>query len=172
MFKALLVGLLLASLTLLFDSYGLINYESRSQLHVKEVYRNLALKAGSKNIEPLVILDSGIINAWTDGSTTTITTGLLKIIKNDDELAMVLSHEISHSLAGDVGRKGEYILQTYLEANADKLGAYLMLRAGYDPCIGKEIFRTFERLFGDDPSPSDHPDNAFRLDQLDLPQCH
>lgn len=167
-------------LTILFVSSlsFYINLELNSEkvhiekLQVQRVYNKLALVSGTQKMVPLVVLQSPIINAWTDGFNITITTGMLKLIKNNHELAMVLGHEMAHVLAGDTTRDGQPIDPNFIEANADKLGAYIMMRAGYDPCIGKEIMRTFKDKFGDDASAQGHPGNAYRLDQLDLPQCH
>jgi predicted Zn-dependent protease len=39
-------------------------------------------------------------NAWTDGSTIWVTRGMMRFLKNDDELAAVLGHEIAHALRG------------------------------------------------------------------------
>jgi len=142
------------------------------KLNVRSVFHRLELVCGTTSMEPLVILnDDSIINAWTDGTNITITTGLLKYIKNNDELAMVLGHEMGHVLNGDVNRSANAMDARYLEANADKMGAFIMMRAGFDECRGKEIMRTFKDTFGDDVAAEGHPDNAIRLDQLDLPQC-
>lgn len=140
---------------------------------VQAIYNRLAIVSGTQEMLPLIVLNSPMVNAWTDGSYIVITKGMLDIIKNDDELAMVLAHEMGHVLAGDVFRGSTNPIDPrYLEANADKFGAFIMMRAGFDECKGKEIFRTFTNEFGDTAAPEGHPDNAFRLDQLDLPQCH
>jgi Zn-dependent protease with chaperone function len=142
------------------------------EINVKEVYHRLAVVSGTTKLPPITILDIPMINAWTDGKKITITTGLLKLMKNNDELAMVLGHEMGHFIARDVQRNDEAMDPRYMEADADKFGAFIMMRAGYDVCKGKEILRSFKEVFGDDAAAEGHPDNAFRLDQLDLPQCH
>jgi predicted Zn-dependent protease len=40
------------------------------------------------------------VNAWTDGENVWITRGMLRFLKNDDELAAVLGHEIAHAYRG------------------------------------------------------------------------
>jgi predicted Zn-dependent protease len=40
------------------------------------------------------------VNAWTDGEGVWITRGMMRFLKNDDELAVVLSHEMAHALRG------------------------------------------------------------------------
>ncbi len=169
-----LVGaLLLVSVIKEYNNIGNFSNEE-----VYKVFNKLAVNSGTQAMEPLVILDSPLVNAWTDGEKITITTSLLKIMKNEDELALVLGHEMSHVLNYDVIHMlledgwDVKIDSRYKEAAADKMGALIMMRAGYDVCRGKEIMRTFKDNFGDDAGAEGHPDNAFRLDQLDLPQCH
>ncbi len=172
-YTLLLIGLLGVSLEVYCnDKSPVLN-----TLHPKAVFERLAIYSGSQRIHPLVIEASPIMNAWTNGTYITITTGLLSIMKNDDEVALVLAHEIAHDLAYDVPH---IILLKDLnpmnsnenEANADKLGAFIMMRAGFDICKGKEIMKTFRENFGDDAVDIGHPSNAFRLDQLNLPQCN
>jgi hypothetical protein len=52
-------------------------------------------------------------------------TGLLRFLKSDDELALVIGHELSHVILETGGFRET-------EADADYLGAYLAARAGYD----------------------------------------
>jgi Zn-dependent protease with chaperone function len=141
----------------------------RSIQNVQKVYHQIAVHSGEQDVPDLIVLHSGIVNAWTDGQTIFITTAILDIMKNDNELAMVVAHELAHAINHDVYHSD--LASVLVEAHADKLGGFLMLRAGYDVCTGKEIFRTFSKLYGDTTLPSDHPSNAYRLDQLDMPWC-
>lgn len=51
------------------------------------------------------VLDSGdAINAFTDGSVIHMTKGMMRFAK-DDELALVLSHELAHNVMGHVDKK-------------------------------------------------------------------
>lgn len=40
------------------------------------------------------------VNAWTDGSGVWITRGMVRFVRSDDELALVLAHEIAHAARG------------------------------------------------------------------------
>jgi predicted Zn-dependent protease len=40
------------------------------------------------------------VNAWTDGSRIWITRGMIRFLRNDDELALVLAHELAHAKRG------------------------------------------------------------------------
>lgn len=148
-----------------------IKYTIFTYKEVNQVYEHIILNSGQSQRPPFHIVENmGVINAWTDGASITITTGMLHLFHNKHELAMVLGHEVAHFIAHDIYH-GD-LLQEDIEANADKLGAFIMMRAGYDPCKGKEIMHTFKCLFGDFAAPVDHPSNAYRYDQLDLPMCH
>ena len=137
--------------------------------HVIDVYERLARNSGQQDIPPLTILESPIINAWTDGHDIVLTTGIMKIFENDDQLSMVLAHEMAHYMNHDIMH--DDLDSATVEAHADKMGAFIMMRAGFDICKGKEIFMVFKRLFGDSTVPSDHPNNAYRYDQVNMPQC-
>ncbi len=146
-----------------------VNLHKITDSDIRKVYHQLAINSGSQEIPDLVILKSGIVNAWTDGEHITITTGLVSKMTNENELAMVLGHELAHALNHDMERVT--LDSRDIEAHADKLGAFIMMRAGYNVCEGKEIFRVFKELFGDAAVTTSHPDSAYRLDQLNLPQC-
>ncbi len=152
---------------------------SYNEAHVQAIFDKLAVNSGTTHILPLKILKTDDANAWTDGVNITITTGLLNIMNgNDDELALVLGHEMGHVINYDLEHSAmEDVLKfpidgRYKEAAADKIGAYIMMRAGFNECNGRDIFNKFKEHFGDDAAAMGHPDNAFRADQLDLPMCH
>jgi peptidase M48-like protein len=163
-----LLALLVLSLMLFNITY--IKERRVSNAHVQAIYNQLAINAGQQDVPPLIIVDSGLINAWTDGQTVTITTGILNVFENDDELALVMAHEIAHAINHDILH--DDMDQSTVEAHADKLGAFIMMRAGFDICKGNQVFALFKRLFGDTSKAEDHPSQAYRLDQLNLPQCH
>lgn len=92
-------------------------------------------------------------NAYADGRHVFTTTGLLSAVRNDDELAFIIAHEMAHNILhhaivmrGDdvshgigrmIGRSSRVVRQT--EREADALGATLMLDAGFDPVRGAAI---------------------------------
>ncbi len=140
--------------------------------HIQQIYDRLAVNSGQQDIPPLIVLDVPVVNAWTDGAAVTFTTGILAVMENDDEIAMVLAHEMAHAINHDPSRGYADVNSNDTEAHADKMGAFIMMRAGFNECRGKEVFRVFKRLFGDTANPTGHPDFAYRFDQLDLPMCH
>jgi predicted Zn-dependent protease len=85
-------------------------------------------------------------NAFADGRYAIMTTKLLGFVENDDELAVVLSHEIAHNLLGHPGRLDDEkvphgILRNFgknaarvraTEEEADRLSIKLLWAAGYN----------------------------------------
>ena len=101
------------------------------------------------------------VNAFADGDSIYVTTGFLRFVEDDDELAAVIGHELAHNTRGhiDAKRGNEFIgillgalvgaaigvdmtetgravgAQAYsqaFEAEADYVGVYRAARAGYD----------------------------------------
>lgn len=61
-----------------------------------------------------------LVNAWTDGESVWVTRGMIRFLKNDDELAVVLAHEMAHAYLGHMN---------YLRAK-QLLGLALIIPAG------------------------------------------
>ena len=87
------------------------------------------------------------INARADGRYVQVTTAIAAFAADEQELAAVLAHEFAHNVLrhrirldaagirrgflGNFGRNARLIRET--EVEADRLGVYLLDRAGYDP---------------------------------------
>ena len=107
----------------------------------------------------LVVHDA--VNAFADGKNVTITTGMIRFAESDQELALVLGHEIAHNVLGHVLKtQGNILVGTLFdiliesttgvsteglfaelgaemysqefEAEADYMGLYIVARAGYE----------------------------------------
>lgn len=168
---------ILMALIVIFSLFGIFACYTSTQVQTKfttaeirEIYQRLVVNVGEGNIPPLIITQDDTVNAWTDGVNVTITSGILETMTNKDEVALVLSHEIAHAINNDVARTDQE--QIIKEAHADKMGAFIMMRAGFDVCKGREVFMEFEKLYGDTPLVGDHPGFAYRADQLNMPWCH
>jgi len=82
------------------------------------------------------------VNAFDTGGHVVMTTAMLDFVTSDDELAVVLGHELSHGILGHPPmRTEEGVLAGFgigaatlwnREADADRLGLRLMAAAGYD----------------------------------------
>ncbi|NNG04891.1 MAG: M48 family metalloprotease [Inquilinus sp.] len=53
----------------------------------------------------IVLEDGGQINAYADGSNIMVTRGMMRFVESDDELALVIAHELAHNAMGHVDSK-------------------------------------------------------------------
>lgn len=149
-----------------------------SDKQVKDIYNNLAKYTGlSVDMLPqfIIVKDDSIVNAYQNPTNHTIAiySGMIKFSNDPDEIAAILSHELSHFMLDHVLLNPDYDpnLQTVLEGNADKFGVYLMLRAGYNPCKAKDIWLKLRKIGGDYEYNSDHPNYSYRIWQFEFPIC-
>lgn len=92
------------------------------------------------------ILTSSKLNAKADGTYAQLTTGIVGFTRSNDELALVIAHEMAHNiLSHKVRLKAQNVSRGLLktidgsagkikatEAEADYLALYLLARAGFD----------------------------------------
>jgi Zn-dependent protease with chaperone function len=88
-------------------------------------------------------------DAGADGERVRVTSGLIDYVRDDDELAAVVAHELSHNLLGhrdriSAAKTGKTRLVRATEEEADRLSVWLMANAGYDP----EAAITFWERYG------------------------
>ncbi len=143
-----------------------------TEVDVQEVYNNLVQYTGmAGQIPPLFVLRDPQINAWISPIGLVITTGILRYVKDKNELAAIIGHEMGHFVLGHL--RGELKDDSRIhEANCDKFGIYLLLRAGYDPCGAYDLWSRMGHTFGDDIGTVSHPSPSQRSYSLDLPICH
>lgn len=97
------------------------------------------------------------LNARADGRRLFISTALAGFAASDDELAVILGHELAHhvlrhrhwSETGGAARQANAEAwvtdggQGGAEQQADRVGLYLAARAGYDPAVAAPFWRRF-----------------------------
>ncbi len=95
------------------------------------------------------------LNARADGKRVFVATAMAVFAESDDDLAVILGHEMAHnvlehreffdergfarSILGNYGNSPWELVQA--EREADRVGIYLMARAGYDPAQGPVFWR-------------------------------
>ncbi|HEY6199715.1 MAG TPA: M48 family metalloprotease [Candidatus Binatia bacterium] len=116
-------------------------WQQKQQARVEEVASRLIEATGTQSVIRFVFaartdqvkasqINLDAVNAWTDGKTVWITRGMLRFLKNDDELAAVLGHEMGHALRGHI-RQG--VVQ-------DVFGTALSIPAGiFGGNIGQQV---------------------------------
>lgn len=126
---------------------------------------------------PVLWSFSDTVNAFADGDSIYVTTGFLRFVEDDDELAAVIGHELAHNTRGHIESKrgNEFIgillgalvgaaigidmtetgraigAQAYsqdFEAEADYVGVYHAARAGYDV---RNAMKFWRRMAAENP---------------------
>jgi len=174
--------LLLVTTATLVVAYAVSIYASQFsdyavECRVRAIYAELWRQTGqTQEMIPLEIVDSPIINAYNDGNRVIIYTGLIKSTGSWDEVALVLGHEIAHGNLWHLRMMNEWnVINAFkadyevsvLEANADKLGAVYMMKAGYNICKGREMFKSWLNKQGDYQG-GNHPGYAYRYNELNI----
>jgi hypothetical protein len=155
-----------------FEYYSSFEYQ---KIKLYEVYTRLRLHTGMQTV-PLYVIFSPEVNAWTDGDSITFTSGILNFMNGDeDKIAAVLAHEMSHVMLRHVQEQEVSSLSiTEKEAEADKMSAYLLLRSGFDVCKGRMFWKDLAN-YGDgdfaDTENTVHPSYAYRYYALSMPWC-
>ena len=126
------------------------------QPYVDRVGARVAAQARRKEVKyRFTVREDATINAFAlPGGYIYINTGLLSFVRSEDELAMVLGHEISHV---ELRHTAPNVLKSvmsmgyskYQEFDADEAGARLAAAAGYD---SKAAVTLFQRLAAQSPS--------------------
>jgi Zn-dependent protease with chaperone function len=126
----------------------------------------------------VVLLPSHRRNAWADGTYVVVTTAMLDFVRNDDELAFVVAHELAHDILGhrdrldaagvprgllrSLGVGAKRVRETEIEA--DRFAVRLMAAAGYRPAAAVEFWSRFARGV-EFPDPT-HPPRDARIAAL------
>ncbi|ATQ41149.1 M48 family metallopeptidase [Caulobacter mirabilis] len=108
------------------------------------------------------LIPSEDVSAWADGQRVFITTAFVRYAAADDQLAVVLGHELGHNvlkhrtrikdggpagaILGNMGTAPGGLIT--LEREADYVGLYLMARAGYDYSQARDFWRQYGADYG------------------------
>ncbi|HEY1976692.1 MAG TPA: M48 family metalloprotease [Candidatus Baltobacteraceae bacterium] len=152
---------------------------------IDSITKPIAKVADSQYFTPFhfILLNESTPNAMAmPGGNVYITTGLMSFLKNRDELAGVICHEVNHDIHHDMyavyqatqgGRAPQdpnaIAYERQVESNADRAGAYTCAKAGFNPWGMVWNFR----LHGQTPMAaaqeepnSNHPSDSSRASDL------
>ncbi|WP_106640350.1 M48 family metallopeptidase [Allosphingosinicella vermicomposti] len=118
------------------------------------------------------------LNAAADGTYAQLTTGIVEFTKNDDELAIIVAHEMAHNILDHRARLDAQNVSRGLlkvidgsagkikvtEEEADYLALYLMARAGFDIGAAPGFWDRYGRAMGPGfLSDGTHPGRGARM---------
>lgn len=112
------------------------------------------------------------VNAFNTGGHVVMTSAMLAYVQSDDELAVVLGHELAHGILGHPPTRTEEGVLASLgvgastlwnrEADADRLGLRLMSAAGYDLGAAIPFWRRYLTKYDGPQIFRSHPSLAAR----------
>jgi predicted Zn-dependent protease len=166
-----------------FDQVQRVSQRIAEAVQIEPLQREINLHIADYPFEwEYCVIESRQINAFClPGGKIGVFTGLLRVVKNDDQLAAVLAHEVAHAVAhhaseriarAQSGRRGLFALafDREQESEADHIGVFLMTFADYDPQEAVEFWKQMERVRRSRPQIpeilSDHPSDQRRINQL------
>lgn len=149
---------------------------------IEPLQREINLRKGYRFEWEVNVLDKEQVNAFSlPGGKMAVFHGLLRVARNDGQLATVIAHEIGHALAhhsseriarqemnrGGLGVIWSKAYDREQEAEADHIGLFLMTFAGYDPEEAVRFWERMQQATGDQQRLpellSDHPSDAHRI---------
>lgn len=112
-----------------------------NSLHIRRAGRDMDIKMSGQQIcdYDISLKMSAAVNAYANGKSITVTTAMMDFAGRDDELALVVGHELAHNTMGHVRKAiwntviSGFATRTTrpFESEADYVGLYYMARAGY-----------------------------------------
>jgi hypothetical protein len=125
--------------------------------------REIALSLGSRPgcFGRVRLARNPTVNAFSNGHDVVVTTGMLDFVRSDDELALIIGHEMGHFILGhppmhtsdkllaSIGIRSGLFWKR--EEAADRLALRLMAAAGYDLDAAIPFWRRFLGKYDTDP---------------------
>lgn len=140
--------------------------------------RSAVLESEPGCISRVQLIPSAKLNASADGTYAQITSGIVNFARGDDEIALVVAHEMAHNILGHRVRLNEQKISRGLlkaldgsagkirktEVEADYLALYLLARAGYDIDVAPGFWQRYgPSAFFEIFSEGTHPGRATRV---------
>jgi metalloendopeptidase OMA1, mitochondrial len=166
-----------------FDHVQRVSRRIAEAVQIEPLQREINLHIADYPFEwEYCVIESRQINAFClPGGKIGVFTGLLRLVRNDDQLAAVIAHEVAHAVAHHASERiaraqsmGHGLLSLSFdreqESEADHIGVFLMTFAGYDPQEAVAFWNEMEAVRGSRPQLpeilSDHPSDRRRIDLL------
>lgn len=141
------------------------HFRLRQQLRLERMLTRLLLDSADPPDVTVEVAGCDAVNAFVGGRRIHVCLGMLRFVKSDDELAVVLGHEMGHlptsadhALLGGIQGEGE--------READIRGLLYAHRAGYDIRVGAQVFERMAVELSSEPGKpdlGDHPSHAERM---------
>jgi hypothetical protein len=127
------------------------------------------------------LIDSSNLNAWSDGTKVFVTTAMMGLASDDDELAFVVAHEMAHNILGQSSRQDARGLLGLFgfgaararreETYADELAVPLTSAGGFRPEGAVELLASARRALWWNIS-LDHPGFGERIRHVTAAIAH
>jgi predicted Zn-dependent protease len=86
-------------------------------INAAETVEPLKFQFAATSLYPWTRMDADAVSAWTDGQSVWITRGMMRFLKSDDELALVLAHEMAHAYQGHIAHlRAKQVFEAALRA--------------------------------------------------------
>lgn len=118
------------------------------------------------------LIDSSNLNAWSDGTKVFVTSAMMGLASDDDQLAFVVAHEMAHNILGQSSHQDARGLLGLFgfgaakarreETYADELAVPLISAGGYKPAGAVELLASARRALWWNVS-LDHPGFGDRI---------
>jgi len=134
-----------------FDKALQTQLKQGGNIRVKRAGKDIDIGLKSERVcgYKLRLSQTPTINAYADGNNITVTSGMMDFVKDDDELALIIGHELGHNTMGHIRKIISNIILSAggtrytrpFESESDYVGMYYMVRAGYNPENVEDVWR-------------------------------
>ena len=114
---------------------------------------------------PVILAGTREVVSWSTRSKVKVGEGMMRFVRSDTELALVVAHELSHIILNHTGAFFGHG-SARLENDADYLGLYLVAGAGYQPDQALGLFSRMAAAFPDLDGMQPYPTTARRCAAL------